>query len=211
MTIKQMTRKTGGLRDAPPNCQRAWNKRLRTKIPWKLVWRAVSTYFTTHRDELTWIKLTHRALATANRFDPGAMCLCCRAVPESMLHLCECDQLHTQYWDFFFNFIHHMGFNTPRNKAAFLATRRYTNTSVAPEEVIGIFSIAWRCLYAEITKTRLENHIFSLKNAKRRAVCLLHSRLTAYGKLCRDFSSERQHSGRKFLLPKNFLKGHSLK
>ena len=86
--------------------------------------------------------------------------------------------------------------------SAILLTRRYTNTSVAPEEVIGIFSIAWRCLYAEITKTRLENHILSLKNAKRRAVCLLHSRLTAYGKLCRDFSSERQHTGRKFLLPK---------
>ena len=95
-----------------------------------------------------------------------------------------------------------MGFDMPKNKTAFLATRRYTNDSVAPEEVIGIFSIAWRCLYAEITKTRLENHRFTPKDAKRRAVCLLHSRLTAYGKLCKDFSSERRNTGRKFLLPK---------
>ena len=81
-----------------------------------------------------------------------------------------------------------------------------TSDSVAPEEVIGIFSIAWRCLYAEITKTRLENHKFSLKDAKRRAVCLLHSRLTAYGKLCKDFCSERRYTGRKFLLPKKLSK-----
>ena len=206
MTIKQMTRKTGGLREAPPNCQKAWNIRLKVKIPWKPIWRSVSTYFTTHRDELTWIKLTHRALAVANRFDPGEKCLCCQSAPESMLHLCQCSKLHEQYWDFFFNFIHHMGFTIPINKVAFLATRRYTNKSVAPEEVIGIFSIAWRCLYAEITKTRLENHIFTLKDAKRRAICLLHSRLTAYGKLCKDFSSERRYTGRKYLLPKKLSK-----
>ena len=160
----------------------------------------------TRRHELTWLKLTHRALAVANRFEPGVSCLACNTAPESMLHLCECGHLHTQYWDFYFNLIHHMGFNVPQNKVAFLATRRYTSDAVAPEEVIGIFSIAWRCLYAEITKTRLENHTFSLKDAKRRAICLIHSRLTAYGKLCKDFCSERRYTGRKFLLPKKLSK-----
>ena len=121
MTIKQMTRRTGGLRDAPPNCQKAWNKRLGVKIPWKKVWRSVSTFFTTHRDELTWLKLTHRALAVANRFEPGVSCLACNTAPESMLHLCECGHLHTQYWDFYFNLIHHMGFSVPQNKVAFLS------------------------------------------------------------------------------------------
>ena len=63
ITIKKMTRQTGGLRDAPPNCQKAWRIRLQKymgpfKLPWKQIWRSISTYFTTHRDELTWLKLT---------------------------------------------------------------------------------------------------------------------------------------------------------
>ena len=82
---------------------------------------------------------------------------------------------------------------------------------MAPEEVIGIFSIAWRCLYAELTKSRLENHIFSAKDAKRRAVCMIHSRLTAYGKLCRNFSVERRFTGRKFRLPKKLSKRKLIK
>ena len=97
-----------------------------------------------------------------------------------MLHLCECKDMHTQYWDFFFNLSHHLGFDLPEHKPVFLATRCHSCKKMAPEEVIGIFSIAWRCLYAELTKSRLENHIFSAKDAKRRAVCMIHSRLTAY-------------------------------
>ena len=129
-----------------------------------------------------------------------------RAEPESMLHLCECKNMHTQYWDFFFNFIHHMDFDLPEHKPVFLATRCYSCESTAPEEVIGIFSIAWRCLYAELTKTRLENHTFSPKDAKRRAICMIHSRLTAYGKLCKNFSVERRYTGRKYRLPKKLSK-----
>ena len=123
-----------------------------------------------------------------------------------MLHLCECRHLHVQYWDFFFNFVYHMGFELPEHKTVFLATRCYSSSTVAPEEVIGIFSIAWRCLYAEITKSRLENHLFSPKDAKRRAVCMIHSRLIAYGELCRKFSVERRYTGRKFMLPKKLSK-----
>ena len=110
----------------------------------------------------------------------------------SMLHLCECEDMHTQYWDFFFNLSHHLGFDLPEHKPVFLATRCFSCKKMAPEEVIGIFSIAWRCLYAELTKSRLENHIFSAKDAKRRAICMIHSRLTAYGKLCRIYVGTSQ-------------------
>ena len=100
-----------------------------------------------------------------------------------------------------------MGFDAPEHKPVFLATRCYTRSQVAPEEVIGIFSIAWRCLYAEITKSRLENHVFfPPKDAKRRAVCMIHSRLLAYGELCRRFSTERRYTGRKYMLPKKLSK-----
>ena len=44
------------------------------------------------------------------------------------------------------------------------------------------------------------------KDAKRRAVCMIHSRLTAYGKLCKNFSVERRFTGRKYRLPKKLSK-----
>ena len=40
---------------------------------------------------------------------------------------------------------------------------------------------------------------------------LIYSRLTAYGKLCKDFRSERRYTGRKFLLPKKLSKRTMIK
>ena len=62
------------------------------------------------------------------------------------------------------------------------------------------------CEIYAIVRFRGAHISLSLKDAKRRAVCLLHSRLTAYGKLCKDFCSERRYTGRKFLLPQKLSK-----
>ena len=88
MSIKYMTRNSGKLRDKPPNAEKAWSLRLGRGMVFKNVWKHVSTFFTTPRDELTWLKFRHRALAVANRFaDRDHMCLICKQGAESMLHL----------------------------------------------------------------------------------------------------------------------------
>jgi len=85
------------------------------------------------------------------------------------------------------------GFDT----SAFLATGRVSDKKVANEEVIGVFSIAWRCLYAAITESRMESSEIDLDSAIRRAYCMIYNRLRAYGKACKDFCIERKFTGRK--------------
>ena len=62
------------------------------------------------------------------------------------------------------------------------------------------FTIAHRCLYAEFVKCRIDNKAFSSTNTINRAMRLIHSRLKAYGKACKDFCNERQYK-RKNKLP----------
>ena len=102
MSIKYMTRNSGKLRDKPPNAEKAWSLRLGRGMVFKNVWKHVSTFFTTPRDELTWLKLRHRALAVANRFaDRDHTCLICKQGAESMLHLAECGMIYALYWSDF--------------------------------------------------------------------------------------------------------------
>ena len=80
-------------------------------------------------------------------------------------------------------------------------TRREDEYDAANEELIGIFTIAHRCLYAEFVNCRMKNQPLSLNNAINRAMRLIHSRLKAYGKACKDFCQERHYTGRKRRLP----------
>ena len=48
-TIKFLTKQQKKTRDKTPNCQKNWETRI-GKMPWKKIWRLVSTFFTTHRE-----------------------------------------------------------------------------------------------------------------------------------------------------------------
>ena len=89
----------------------------------------------------------------------------------------------------------------PVHKPSFLATRRFNESDAADEELIGIFTIAHRCLYAEFVKCRIDKKAFSSTNTINRAMRLIHSRLKAYGKACKDFCNERRYTKRKNRLP----------
>ena len=90
-----------------------------------------------------------------------------------------------------------MNIPIPQHKASFIATRRFNETDAADEELIGIFTIAHRCLYAEFVKCKVNNKTFNTINTIDRAMKLIHSRLLAYGTACKDFCNERHFTGRK--------------
>ena len=96
------------------------------------------------------------------------------------------------------------GLPTPvmQHRTLFIALGIKDKQHKANEELIGIFSIAWRCLYAEITRSRMENAPFKLENAKKRSFCMIYNRLKGYAKACKDFCNERRGTGRKHVLPK---------
>ena len=104
-----------------------------------------------------------------------------------------------------------MGFDIPQDVTAFLVLGAISETEIANEEIIGILTIAWRCLHAEITAARLDGRGLNLERAQKRAWCMIHSRLNAYGHACRTFCVERKYSGRKCKLPKKLSKRKIIK
>ena len=94
---------------------------LAEKLPWKKIWRSVSTFFTTHRDELTWLKLRHRALMVANKGQGDRRCLLCNE-EESMLHLGRCPVIRRDFWTYFVDLIGEMGLEKPQDLDKFLMT-----------------------------------------------------------------------------------------
>ena len=120
-----------------------------------------------------------------------------------MLHLAECGMIYALYWSAFFELAEEAGLPTPGfdTRTLFLALGIKDKKTRANEELIGVFSIAWRCLYAEITRSRLDHATLNLTSAKRRAFCMIANRLRGYAKACKDFCNERRWTGRKYVLP----------
>jgi hypothetical protein len=55
------------------------------------------------------------------------------------------------------------------------------NEKAAGQDQAGMLMIAWRCLYAEVVKARLEGGHLNFDNAYRRVIEMTISRLQAYG------------------------------
>ena len=115
------------------------------------------------------------------------------------------------YWNFFFKLAVDIGLPRIFDKIYFLKSRCSDIGKAAPEELIGLFIIAWRCLYATIIGHRLENKPFDLQTTKKRALYLILSRLKAYGKNCKDFCNERKYTGRKHILPRKLFNRQLIK
>ena len=111
--------------------------------------------------------------------------------------------IYALYWSHFFALAEESSLRIPtwENRTLFISLGIMDKRTSAKEELIGIFSIAWRCLYAEINRSRMEEVPFKMKNAKRRAFCMIYNRLRGYAKACKDFCNERRHTGRKHMLP----------
>ena len=69
----------------------------------------------------------------------------------------------------------------PTDKTAFIATGAISNTQAVSKYHAGIWFLGWRCLYAEIVHSRVENQPLDLERALKRSVAMNISRLKAYG------------------------------
>jgi hypothetical protein len=65
---------------------------------------------------------------------------------------------------------------------AMLVTYRLARDRVVNKEQASIIDIAWRCLYAEIVRARVDNALVCLQSAKVRGIKMLQSRAEAYGR-----------------------------
>ena len=135
------------------------------------MWR-IRSFFTTPRDQATWLKLLHRNLYVANKDPSLADSTCCANgchTNESMLHLAVCGVIKAEFWDRVATLLDKL--NIPRGTGPrFWITGRRTDGKYIDVEGAGILFLAWRCLYAETVRARINNEHLKLKHAYARVV-----------------------------------------
>jgi len=73
-----------------------------------------------------------------------------------------------------------LGLEQSRN-TSFVIAGKIQGRKYVGEESAGMMFLAWRCLYAEVVKARLEDKRLDLENAYRRTIQMTISRLKAQG------------------------------
>ena len=94
-----------------------------------------------------------------------------------------------------------MGFPGFTHTAAFLAVGRLSDTHAVGKNQSGILFIAWRCLYAELVRGRVENVQPDLKAAYKRTIMMNISRLKYYGEKWLKWVRKNTHTGNKSDIP----------
>jgi len=210
LTIKFSTRARLEEKMKTPPAEAAWRSRLCFRMGFAKVWRTRPMYVSA-RDTLTWFKLKQRNLYVANR-DPTLVdkrCLCCRKEPfdqfqpeESMLHLTQCVEIVDTFWDGIFRLLRILDIKYKRDER-FLVTGLIGENLITCKEGLAVLSLAWRCLYAAITKARMEEIEVDLNGAIIKTVAMLIGRVRAYGeKWRRWYLSQRMTTHAKIIAEK---------
>ena len=167
-----------------PPSEAGWEERLGLAVPWQRTWR-VNGMYSSPRDKLTMAKLLRRNLFTASRNpETNGTCLLCNE-QETQLHLVRCEVIHREYWQSMLDLMVPLNMPIPHHKEeieAMLVTYRLARDRVVNKEQASIIDIAWRCLYAEIVRARVDNALVCLQSAKVRGIKMLQSRAEAYGR-----------------------------
>ena len=198
LTIKHITYYlfTQRIFNPPTNTQNNWTLRLDgVLIPWSKVW-GIKSFHATPRDQVTWLKLMHRNIYLApHKDDPDdTACPLC-GQHQNQLHLTKCPNIRQKYWDPIITLMTKMGLPGYTHRSAFLAVGRLSDTQVVGKNHSGILFLAWRCLYAELVRGRVENVTPDLKTTYKRVIMMNISRLKYYGEKWLRWARKNTHTG----------------
>ena len=83
-----------------------------------------------------------------------------------MLHLATCPDIRDEFWNEILSIMRRTGIKyQDTNKFKVLGLLNEPKTACA--EGLAILSLAWRCLYAEITKAKIEQTELTYKSSKK--------------------------------------------
>ena len=186
----------------PPASEDAWNQRRGKELRWKEGWKLTS-FFATPRDQVTWLKFQHRTLYTVGH-DTKAADGDCRACNsrESQLHLVTCGVLRTEFWDRIIELLVEIGMSRPEDDTDFLITGQLSDVKTVGREYVGVIFIAFRCLYAAITESRLDAVPLDLAAAYDRTVSMVVSRLNAVGEKWKEWVRRGERKRTPHIIPK---------
>ena len=109
------------------------------------------------RDKLQWTKVWHRTLYTVGkdaRADSNLCTMCDEE--ENILHLAGCRVIREEFWDVILELLSDLGMPTPENTTAFFILGRLDEENTIDAHLAGIVFLAWRCLYAELTRAHVD-------------------------------------------------------
>ena len=207
LSIKTRTEALSLRKMKPPAAEKAWSSRLgRTDLPWSQIWK-IRSFYASPRDQFTWLRVMHRNLYVAGtRTDiPDTSCRACDE-KETILHLVTCPVIQHEFWEPLLKLMDEMGFPTPDPSEvhAFLVLGVYTadgeNRVVKPEHS-GMLFIAWRCLYAAVVGSRVDDKPLDLEYAYYRTLQMTITRVTAYGEKWKLWSIKNKFTSLKCIIP----------
>jgi hypothetical protein len=136
---------------------------------------------------------------------PDTSCRACDE-KETILHLVTCPVIQHEFWEPLLKLMDEMGFPTPQPSEvhAFLVLGVYTadgeNRVVKPEHS-GMLFIAWRCLYAAVVGSRVDDKPLDLEYAYYRTLQMTITRVTAYGEKWKLWSIKNKFTSLKCIIP----------
>ena len=203
LTIKKITYFfTQRLFKPPQATQVNWEIRLGTSVPWARVWQ-IKSFFATPRDQVTWLKLMHRNLYLAPHavLPNDSTCPLCSA-HQNQRHLATCPAIENDMWLPLLDLFDRVGFPKPVNLTSFLLLGRIDHRTVVDRNQAGALFLAWRCLYSELVRGRIDSVRPSIPHAYLRTLTMLHTRLTRYGEKWLRWVRKNRGTGNKSYIPK---------
>tara|TARA_B110000046_G_scaffold118207_1_gene125009 strand:+ start:2316 stop:6662 length:4347 start_codon:yes stop_codon:yes gene_type:complete len=194
LTIKAYTETLKLRKFKPPAAEKSWPRRLNLnpdEISFKKTWK-IKSFFVTARDRLQWTKVWHRTLYTVGK-DTSAesnSCIACNDT-ENILHLATCHIIRLEFWGIILDLLARLGQKAPEDETAFIILGRIDTDTTIDENLAGIMFLAWRCLYAEITRARIERDNPDMGVALTRTGAMCVTRLMTYGAFWRKWSKQR--------------------
>ena len=216
LSIKQRTQLLSLRRMKPPAAMLKWEQKylaselsaLGMELPWNKIW-TLTSFYATKRDQFTWLRLMHRNLYTVGHREDidDNSCRACSA-RENQMHLIKCPVIKLEFWNEVIKLLSALGFDTPEPADEVLlltlgcvVDRRRDCLKVVTQEMAGLLYIAWRCLYAEIVASRVDQRPIKLEYAYKRTVQLCITRLTAYGEKWLAWVNRNRYTSNKSCIP----------
>ena len=163
----------------PPASVTAWTARI-GDLPWHKIWQ-IKPMYVAPRDTATWLKIQHRTLWVAK--NGGCDSTTCNAAgcqhEETQLHLMTCSIIKSEYWEKIVKYARTFGIDADNRPAYWLGYAG--NGKAVGREQAAIIALAWRSLYAQVVKARLDNKVLRLDVAYYNFTRFMISRVKAYG------------------------------
>ena len=155
----------------------------------------MKSFFATPRDQMAGMKLQHR-----NLYVPDTCPAC--GDEANQIHYCKCSVLRGAFWDPLLQLMQDVGMPAPADVTTFLAVGAISDTKAVSHHFAGMWFIAWRALYAELTGAHVDSRDLDIEVAYERTVRLLIGRLRAYGSKWRKWVETSRLRTRPNVIPR---------